>query len=167
MDRKFYKTLFRKHKLLFAIITVLVSITTYYFFPQSKEEVKLEHCIDGDTASFTTNHKTIKVRFLAINAPEIAHEEKPDEPYGIEAQNYTCNMLKQAKNIKLEFEAAKTDKYNRTLAWVFVDDKLLNEEIVKVGLAKVAYLYDKYKYTSQIKNAEKIAQKNKVNLWKH
>ena len=61
---------------------------------------------------------------------------------------YTCSELKKADNIYLEFDenSDKLDRYNRYLAWVFVDDDLLQYKIVKKGLAKVAYLYDDYKY---------------------
>lgn len=166
MAHKFRK----KHSIITSVLLLIIAgcyfLYSNYINPSKPNEATLVKCIDGDTATFKLNNQDLKVRFLAINAPEIAHENNEAEPYGVEAQNYTCDMLKKAKKIRLEFEKSKTDKYGRNLAWVFVDEKLLNEEIVKVGLAKVAYLYDKYKYTPQVKQAEKTAKKNKVNLWK-
>lgn len=153
-----------KFKLTLYIIVFIISILFYFFAP--KDTVKLHHCIDGDTAKFNIKGKLTTVRFLAINAPEIAKEDKPAEPYGNASSEFTCDILKNAKEIKLEYEKEKMDKHGRTLAWVFVDNKLLNAEIARAGFAKVAYLYDKYKYTEQVKHAEKEAKLKKLNLWK-
>ena len=34
----------------------------------------------------------------------------------------------------------KTDKYGRTLAWVYADDRLVQMELVQQGLAEVKYI---------------------------
>lgn len=153
------------------ILILLVYFLVQRFFPgflpkTSSDQVKLIECVDGDTARLNINGKDERVRFLAIDAPEIAHDGNPADPYGNEASDYTCKRLKTANSIRLEYEAEKTDKFGRVLAWVFVDDKLLNEEVVSKGLAKVAYLYDKYKYTPQIQKAERSAKNSKLNIWK-
>ena len=49
--------------------------------------------------------------------------------------------------------------------WVFVDNELLQEKIIKKGYAKVAYLYGDYKYTNTLKKAQKEAKKNKKGIW--
>ena len=61
--------------------------------------------------------------------------------------------------------STKQDKYGRILAWVYVDDSLLQKELVKKGYAKVAYLYGDYKYTKSLQLLEKKAKSNKVGLW--
>ena len=129
-----------------------------------KFEVKLKKCVDGDTAYFIYNNKEIKTRFLAIDTPESTKEV---EKYGPEASEYTCILLKEAKSIELEYDnnSDKKDKYDRHLVWVFVDDKLLQEEVVKEGLAEVAYLYDDYKYTDRLLEAQETAKKEEKNLW--
>lgn len=129
--------------------------------------VTLKKCTDGDTAHFMIDGVNRTVRFLAINAPEIAHDNNKAEPYGNVASNYTCRALEDAKTIEIEFdENAKTDKYDRYLAWIFVDGELLQEKIVSEGYAKVTYLYDDYKYTDILLEAEKVAKKNNKGIWK-
>lgn len=129
-----------------------------------KEEVTLSKCVDGDTAYFILNKKEIKTRFLAIDTPESTNKI---EEYGKEASNFTCSALESAKKIEIEYDSNsdKTDKYDRHLVWVFVDGTLLQDEIIKEGLAEVAYLYDDYKYTSILKQSEDIAKNNKINIW--
>ena len=130
----------------------------------AKETVTLNKCVDGDTAWFNLNNEVIKTRFLAIDTPESTTEI---EEYGKEASEFTCNKLTNAKKIEIEYDenSDKTDKYDRHLVWVFVDGELLQNLIIKEGLAEVAYLYDDYKYTSILEKSQIEAKENKVNIW--
>jgi micrococcal nuclease len=104
---------------------------------------KLESVVDGDTLSinfdlgfFLTLKET--VRLIGIDAPEINTKK------GKEAAAFVESEL---KNAHLIIETRKKEKYGRYLAYVyyskkykdFVDiirhGKLLNEELVKAGLA--------------------------------
>lgn len=130
-------------------------------------EVEFSDCVDGDTAKFVYNDEIITTRFLAIDTPETKHPTKGVEPYGIEASEYTCNRLKNAEIIQLEYDddSDKLDKYNRHLVWVFVDDNLLQKELVSKGYASVAYLYGDYKYTKILEEEEQDAEENKLGIW--
>ena len=129
--------------------------------------VKFSDCVDGDTAKFIYKDEKITARFLAIDTPETKHPSKGKEPYGKEASEYTCNKLKNAKEIKLEYDndSDKLDKYDRHLVWVFVDDELLQKKLVSKGLASVAYLYGDYKYTDELEKVEQEAEDNKLGIW--
>ena len=150
-----------KKYIFITILLMLLSINA------RAEEATFKKCIDGDTADLVINGKTKKVRFLAVDAPEIKHGNKKADPYGEDAKLFTCYALKTAKKINLEYDknSDKTDKYDRHLVWVFVDDKLLQAMLVKKGYAKVAYLYGDYKYTDQLKKYEAQAKKEKINMW--
>lgn len=126
--------------------------------------VTLDKCVDGDTAWFKLDKDIIKVRFLAINAPEYTSKI---EKYGKESSDYVCKLLKDAKKIEIEYdpESDKTDKYDRHLVWVFVDDNLLQEKIVEKGLAKIDYIYDDYMYTDLLTKKEIKAKTNKIGIW--
>lgn len=130
--------------------------------------VKFSEGVDGDTAKFDMNGEIIKVRFLAVDTPESVHPTKEIQAYGVEASNFTKEKLKNAKTIELEFDnnSDKTDKYGRYLAWIWIDGELLQDLLIKEGLAKVAYLYADYKYTSLLQESEKIAKENKIGIWK-
>lgn len=133
----------------------------------TKDKVEIFKCVDGDTARFVMNKKEIKVRFLGIDSPEIEKDGVPAEEYGEEAKNYTCRKLKQANKIELVYEdnSDKTDKYDRVLAYVFVDDKLLEELIVKNGYAKVKYINKNYKYYDTLISAENYAIEKKKGMY--
>ena len=152
---------------IFAIVLLIVLCLTSNVYASNKVKVTLDSCVDGDTASFVVKNKKKKVRFLGINTPESVKKDSEVESYGKEASNYTCKKLKNAKNIELEYDpkSDKKDKYGRVLAWVFVDGKLLQKDLVSKGYAKVAYLYDDYLYTDEIKKAEEIAKSKGLRVW--
>ena len=129
--------------------------------------VEFSDCVDGDTAKFVYKDEVITARFLAIDTPETKHPSKGVEPYGKEASEYTCSALKKAKIIELEYDenSDKLDKYERHLVWVFVDDSLLQKELVSEGLASVAYLYGDYKYTDILEEVEQDAEDNRLGIW--
>ena len=132
-----------------------------------EEKVTFSKCVDGDTAKFVIGKKEYSTRFLAIDTPETKHPKKKVEPYGKEASEYTCKRLKEAKEIKLEYddESTKEDKYGRRLAWIYVDGSLLQEELIEKGYAKVAYLYGDYQYTDRLKKKESEAKQKKLGIW--
>jgi len=148
-------------RIIFILLLFFVSFNVY---ASEKIEVKFSKCVDGDTAWLIKDEKEIKVRFLAIDAPEVGEQE---EPFGKEASEFTCNKLKYAKKIEIEYDdnALEKDKYERHLVWIFVDDRLLQDEIVRNGWAEVTYLYGDYKYIDRLKQSESVAKRNSLNIW--
>ena len=150
-----------------ALIFILILFSSIMIVTGKTIEVTLQKCVDGDTAHFNYKGEIIKARFLAIDTPETVHPQKGVEAYGKAASNYTCDSLTYADKIVLEYDSGSSelDKYNRHLVWVFVDDSLLQKELVQKGYAKVAYLYGKYKYTSELEALEEIAKNKKAGIW--
>ena len=151
---------------------ILFIIFMFIFFigsanASSKERVTFSKCVDGDTIKVNIDGEINIVRMLAIDTPESVHPTKGLEYYGKEASNYTCNLVTNAKKIELEYDknSDKKDKYNRVLAWVWVDDTLLQDELVKNGYAEVAYLYGDYKYTSLLQDRQAVAEAMKKGIW--
>ena len=148
---------------LVAIILFGLNISVY----AEQKEVTLKKCVDGDTARFIMNGKEIKARFLAIDTPESVHPTIEDEAFGKEASEYTCDLLTKAKEIILEYDpkSSKTDKYDRHLVWVFVDDVLLQEQLISKGYAQIDYVYGNYKYVEQLEAVEEKAKNKKIGVW--
>ena len=146
-----------------------VSVPSCYLKPvNTKEKVKFSKCSDGDTAKFIVGSEEKTVRFLAIDTPEIAHtKDEVDEPFGKEASEYTCNVLKKAQTIYLEYDgnSDKEDKYGRILAFVHVDDELLEAKLIEKGYAKVAYIYGDYAYVEELRELELKAKNKKLGIW--
>ena len=150
-------------KVVLIITLLLLNINVVY----AKEKVKFSECVDGDTVKIILKNKEETLRLLAVDTPESVHPTKGVEYYGKEASDYTCNLVKNAKKIEIEYDddSDKTDKYDRLLVWVFVDGKLLQKELVSNGYAKIAYLYGDYKYTSELEEAQELASTKNIGIW--
>lgn len=150
-------------KAVFIIILILLNINIV----NAKEQVKFSDCVDGDTIKVLVKNKEKTLRLLAVDTPESVHPTKKVEYYGKEASNFTCEKVKNAKSIEIEYDenSDKEDKYDRLLVWLFVDDKLFQEQLVENGYAKVAYLYGDYKYTKDLEKVQEIAQNKNLGIW--
>lgn len=150
------------------IIIIMISIFFIGInYVYAKEEVKFSKCVDGDTLKVIIEDKEYTVRMLSIDTPESVKANTEVEYYGKESSEYTCKKLTNAKKIELEYDekSDKFDKYDRLLAWVFVDNKLLQTELVELGYAKVAYLYDDYKYNDILKTKQELASTKNLGIW--
>ncbi len=132
----------------------------------NRVKVLLDHCIDGDTASFLIDGKKQSVRFLAIDTPEVTMGKI--EEYGKEDSEYTCNLLKEGQDIYLEYDShsERYDKYGRLLAWVFVDYNNLSELLLSKGYAKVQYIYGAYQYLDVLCRVQEESYDNRLGIWK-
>jgi len=129
--------------------------------------VTLTRTVDGDTIKVMYNGKEETVRYLLVDTPE---EKKPGtcvQNYAVSAYNKNKQLVNSGK-LSLEFETNgdKRDKYGRLLAYVFVNGKSVQEELLKDGYARVAYIYNPpYKYLSKYQSDEKIAENKHLNIW--
>lgn len=132
-----------------------------------RKKIIFDSCVDGDTIKAKIDGEISTIRFLAIDTPETVHPKKKAEPYGKEASEYTCSKVKSAKKLEIEYDPGsnKLDKYKRTLGWIYVDDSLLQKELIEHGYAKVAYIYGDYLYTNELKHIEENAKEKKIGLW--
>lgn len=133
----------------------------------NKINVDLVDTVDGDTAKFKMNGEKVTVRFLGINTKETVDPKRGEEAWGKEASDFTKEKLKNATKIELEFDeiADEKDKYNRYLVWIWVDDELLQDLLVKEGLAETYMLQNNYKYAGILQESEEIAKNNKLGIW--
>jgi endonuclease YncB( thermonuclease family) len=117
---------------------------------------------DGDTVVLDSGRK---VRFLGINTPEVPHHGKPAQAGGEEAKQWLMAKLKNTR-VRLETSAEQTDKYGRTLAHVFTEQKdHINLQLVEAGLASVSIFPPNLLYVKELVAAEQRAEQAKRGIW--
>ncbi len=124
---------------------------------------KVLYVIDGDT--IVVGHEET-VRFIGINAPEIDHPKygKLGEPFGQESKEYLQRLL-DGHDVRLEGGDEPTDRFKRTLAYVFRDDGLfVNRDMVEKGWAEV-YRRFNFKYKTEFLELEKKARQAHLGMW--
>ncbi|MGI5891360.1 MAG: stalk domain-containing protein [Bacillota bacterium] len=126
---------------------------------------KIIKVIDGDTIEIDYNGTPEKVRLIGIDTPESVHpDEQRNVPYGKIAADFTKNQL-QGEEVELEFDVQKRDKYNRLLAYVYLNGKMFNKILLEQGHAAVATFPPNVKYVDDFIALEKTAQAKGIGIW--
>ena len=107
--------------------------------------------VDGDTILFAPQ---MRVRLIGVNAPESVKPDHPVEPFGPESSQFTRDFL-AGGTARLEFDREKLDQYDRFLAYVWVGNRMLNEELLRAGLARWE---PNYNYSAEKKARFRAAQ---------
>jgi micrococcal nuclease len=120
---------------IFFILIFCLSIWSFSRQTLSADSVRVTGVIDGDTIIISGGQR---VRYLGIDAPE--REGKSPAEF-LAQESYQLNRrLVLKKEIRLVYGPERRDRYDRILAYIFLDNGLLvNGELVKQGLAKVLY----------------------------
>lgn len=128
--------------------------------------VPLVSVTDGDTIKVTINGVNESVRFLLVDTPETSHPRYGKQPYGDEAKAFTKSLL-SGSTVLLEKDVSERDKYGRLLMYVYTPDgRSVQEELLKNGLARVAYVYaPNTKYVDKYYAIQKDAQNRGVGIW--
>jgi micrococcal nuclease len=106
--------------------------------------------VDGDTLLLA------RVRLQGIDTPETVAEDRSVEAWGAEASQFTKDFVARAGGrLRLTFSRERRDRYDRFLAFAWHGDTMLNEELVRAGLA-VARL--DYRFSSTMKRRLAAAQ---------
>jgi len=128
---------------------------------------KVVKVVDGDTIDIDYNGKVERLRLIGIDTPETKDPRKPVQCFGIEASNKATQLLLN-KSVRIETDSSQgeRDKYNRLLAYVFLQDNTFyNRYMIQNGYAH-EYTYNlPYKYQSDFKSSEKYARENNLGLW--
>jgi len=147
----------------FQIFLLLCLLITLLFTTSfSQDVVTVKRVIDGDTILLANGQR---VRLIGVDTPETKHPQKPVQRFGNEAYLFTKRMV-EGKEVRLEYNWQKRDKYGRLLAYVYLlDGTLLNGEIIKQGYG-FAYTKYPFKYLVEFRQYEKEARDNGRGLWK-
>lgn len=133
-----------------------------------ERQVRVTYILDGDTVE--TAHGE-RIRLLGIDAPEVAHHDVKGDPYGKESAGWLSHRLLN-KTVNLAFGPELTDRYGRTLAWIYEHSDggvpvLINEAALRTGNAA---LLDRFglpkELEPQLRAAEAEAKSNKLGIWK-
>lgn len=122
--------------------------------------------VDGDTIVVLINGAQEKIRLIGVDTPETVDPRGSVQCFGEEASAFTKSILEnQAVRLEADPSQDDRDKYGRLLRYVFLDDTLINKELISLGYGH-EYTYRRpYKYQMEFKSAEKRARESKKGLW--
>ena len=144
------------------IILTIIILSQQLSYADSWNLVKW--VIDGDTVVLVDGQK---IRYIGINAPEIAHDDHDAEPFGEVSKRFNA-LLVNRKKVRLEFDKERFDRYHRLLAYVFLEnDSFVNAEILSNGYAYLLKHRPNVKYDSILLQSQRAAMSAKKGIWQH
>ncbi len=126
-------------------------------------QYKVSQVIDGDTVVLENNER---VRYIGIDCPEIAHNDKECEFFGEKAKQANKRLV-DGKIIALYFDKQKRDVYKRILAYVFIDTIFVNAQLVKNGFAGAKSYPPNIKHDNMFYMLENEAKSNNRGIWQN
>jgi len=127
-------------------------------------DASVVHVDDGDTIEVWLDGRIERVRYIGIDAPEIAHDGVGAAPGG-EAATRLNQSLVRGRRVRLEFDREKRDRYGRLLAYVWVGGTMVNLEMVRRGYARALTIPPNVRYEEWFARAEAEAQADRLGLW--
>jgi micrococcal nuclease len=122
----------------------------------------VERVVDGDTLLLTNQ---ARVRLQGVDTPETVQPNHPVEPWGPESSEFTRQFIGDGR-VRLQFDLERKDRYGRFLAYVYKGDRMLNEELLRAGLARAQL---QYRYSDAMKRrfreAEQEARDARRGIW--
>ncbi len=165
-----------KKRVISAIAVIIISIIGQFLLPSSKlpnpsppvappstspTYAKVIRVIDGDTIEIAGGQR---VRYIGINTSELATAKKPDECFARAASDKNKELV-EGKTIRLEKDISNTDKYGRLLRYIYLNDLMVNDYLVKEGYAKATPIRPDIKYAKIFAASQIEAKKAAKGLW--
>lgn len=148
--------------LLLAVLTVVANVWAAGPRPIEGLVVKV---VDGDTIHVRVDERVEKVRYIGVNAPEVHHPTRGEEPGGREASDANRRLV-VGRHVRLELDVQSRDRYGRLLAYVWVGDTMVNAELVRQGYAQVMTVPPNVRYQRLFLDLQRDARQAGRGLWR-
>ncbi len=118
--------------------------------------------LDGDTVDLDSG---VRVRYLLIDTPAIAQSAgETSDCYGDEAKEQN-EALVAGQEVDLEYDQDCEDPFDRTLAYVFLDDRMVNGIMLERGYAEILFIEPNDRYLTELEELEADAQAAGAGKW--
>jgi micrococcal nuclease len=121
--------------------------------------------VDGDTAQMELeNGGEEGVRFIGVDTPESVAPGQPVECFGKKASRFTTGLI-EGERVELRFGAESRDRYDRLLAYVYLGDRFVNAELVRLGYARTLEIAPNVDYAERFASLQQQAANAGRGLW--
>lgn len=119
--------------------------------------------IDGDTLKVNG----VSVRIIGVDTPETVKPDTPVQCFGPQASQATDALLPVGSAVDLEYDAEHTDKYGRTLAYVYRarDGLFLEGWLAYEGFARILSIAPNTAHADELAGLVARAHRARRGLW--
>lgn len=108
--------------------------------------------VDGNTIDVLIDDQEYQVRYLLIDT---------QNPQAYEANR----QLVEGKTVRLEKDISETDEQGRLLRYVYIGPLIVQEDLLRSGLAQVNTSSSDVKYLDRFMETQQVAQTNGSGIW--
>ena len=137
----------------------------------SSRDARVNRVVDGDTILVRSINRSgepsgvlRRVRYIGVDTPESVKPDTPVECFGKEAAAANRRLV-EGRIVKLVADREAFDKYGRALAYVYVDDKFVNAELIKGGFARTLEVPPNTSKAAELNKLERVAISTNKGLW--
>jgi len=122
------------------------------------EHAVVVRVIDGDTIVVARDGVESRVRLMNVQAPEVARGGRAGDCGGIEAAAWLTDTLPAGAVVELVHDLQRYDRFDREIAGVLVDGRLINAELAAAGWATPARFGVNAKFYDDVAAATETAR---------
>jgi micrococcal nuclease len=121
--------------------------------------------VDGDTLEVRLDDGDVEtVRLIGVDTPETVKPDTPVQCFGPQASAFEHRHT-EGKRVRLLVGVEPRDFYGRLLAYVFVDNRFLEVELLRRGLARTLTFHPNDRFAPRFEKLERIAANRGKGLW--
>jgi micrococcal nuclease len=127
-------------------------------------EALITRVVDGDTVEARIDGRTEDVRYIGVDTPESVKPDTPVQCYALAASHFNEDLV-EGERVRLSFDAERRDVYGRLLAYVRLDGRFVNAELVRRGYARTLTIPPNTRYADLFARLEREASAKGRGLW--
>ena len=148
------------------IISLLVAVLLRYGISPLPQHALVRRVVDGDTIQLLDGRL---VRYIGIDTPELRRREgsrwvMDPEPFALAATEANRRLV-EGKTVRLEYDVQPRDRYGRLLAYVYVDERMVNAELLETGYAHLLTIPPDVRYAEEFRRLAAGARREHRGLW--
>ncbi len=126
--------------------------------------VRVVGVVDGDTFRAIVGGREERIRLIGVDTPEVASYGGRGECFGSEAGAFAKERL-EGHSVRLIYDRERRDRYDRLLAYVYIEGELFNLTLLREGYATALEVPPNTTMAAAFDRAEEDARAAGIGLW--
>jgi micrococcal nuclease len=120
--------------------------------------------VDGDTIEARIGERLEDVRYIGVDTPETVKPDTPVQCFGPQASRFEHEHV-EGRRVRLLTGVEPRDYYGRLLAYVWVEGRLLESELLRRGYARILTFHPNDRFAGRFERIAQNAARTGKGLW--
>lgn len=120
--------------------------------------------VDGDTIYVMLDGESVSVRYIGVDTPESGWPEPDPECFSREATDLNRRLV-GGRGVRLVVGEEPYDPYDRLLAYVYSEGRMVNAELLRTGAAETLTIPPNDRFADRFSGLQDEARAASRGLW--